>query len=634
MLREDPTNADAARLIEISREAEHVKRTEDNRRKFDEEWKNVFADLEAATVPQVDVVVFPDNWLSDVAGRKARTIGDIEAPADAETKAAILATLESKRVKGLVWEEQNLDQVVGYLRTVTGLNFFVTTKVRQTKFDDVKVTLGPLDDVTVKQVLDLVASQHELRWEPRNGVVTIALKEEIAGTMRLRHFDVKDLAVTIRNFRGTDIYLAPSNFTPPEPPELPEPVAIYPEDALLETIKQTIDPPSWEVEGASIEVKNHIIMAKNTPENLDNVARLLEDLRANAGPLVSLEVRFITVEDNFLRDVGVDIRGLGNNAQGVGADGLGTNAPQDDVFFGSPANPSGGPLGVRPEPASVGTSNDSGIFYNDGQDGAYQARVENLFDQLLGNAGTLLGTGGMSLQHTFLDDVQMEVILRAVEKSERLQQVTASKITVYNTQRATVEVLNKIAYVADYEVEIAQASNIANPVIQNALEGIVLDVKPVVSADRRFVTLELRPTVAQLVRPIPTFSTSLASGPITANAPVIIQVPKLQKSSVRTTVTMPDGGTLLLGGLKFYEQVDATSEIPFLSKVPVLSFLLSRKGRFVNRRNLVVLITASVVALEELEPRNEYRPAPIPESMHVPLRPAEECDPCAPRDDR
>src|SRR5262245_35154931 len=242
------------------------------------------------------------------------------------------------------------------------------------------------------------------------------------------------------NFRGTEIYLAPSNYTPPEPPELPEAKEIFPiGDRLVETVNEVVDPETWGVEGVSIELKAKTLIVKNTPEVLAHVGELLQELRRNSGPLVSLEVRFITVEDNFLRDVGVDVRGLGDNSKGVGVPGLGTSAPQDDLFFGTPANPQGVPLGVKPEPASAGTSNDSGIYYNDGQDGGYRARVENLFDSVLGNPNTLMSTGGISLQHTFLDDTQIEVILRAVQKSERIQQITASKITVYNTQRATVE---------------------------------------------------------------------------------------------------------------------------------------------------------------------------------------------------
>jgi type II secretory pathway component GspD/PulD (secretin)/tetratricopeptide (TPR) repeat protein len=618
ILRWDPQNGDARSLVEITYEAQHIRNTEEARRLFDDQWKSVMSDLKLGSLPQVATVEFPDDWLDGIARRKPRVVGD-SGPVEDSSMAAIYTTLETKRVKGLNWEEANLDSVVNYLRTITGLNFFISQKVRAEKFDEVVVTLQ-LDDVSVKTVLDLVTDPYELKWEPRGGVVTIATADEIRGQMGIRYFDVKDLNVAIQNFVGREINLVPSNFTPPEPPELPEPTPIFPQDSLVELIRETIGQEGAWDDPATIEARNGIIIARNTAPILNQVQALLDELRSNSGLLVNLEVRFMTAEDNFLRDVGVDIRGLGDNAQGIGAPGLGTNRPQDDVFFGNPANPYGVPLGVRPEPSSGGTRSDSGIFYNDGADGAYQARVENLFDRLLGNPQVLTGSGGLSFQHTFLDDTQIEVILRAVEKSERIQQITASRITVYNTQRANVSVLNQVSYVQDYEVEIAQASNIANPVIQTIQDGVVLDVRPVVSADRRFVTLELRPTVALLTRPIATFATSLSSGPVTANAPVVIQIPQLRVSRVRTTVVMPDGATLLLGGLKFYEQANQESGIPLLSDIPVLGFLFSRKGEYVNRRNLLILISAEIVPLEEREPKSDLNIPAEPSATFVPLR--------------
>jgi type II secretory pathway component HofQ len=612
VVREDAQNCEAAQLIQISYDAEHSTNEIESRRQFDEQWRAVMTDLDHSTLPQVRTVVFPEDWLDGIAQRRPRVVGEADDAGDASS-AAIYAALESKRVKGIAWEGANLDVVVGYLRTITGLNFFITPKVRTEKMEEVSITWSG-DDITVRNLLDLVVTEpYELRWEVRNGVVTIAAADEVSGLMKLRYFDVKDLNVAIQNFVGQEINLVPSNFTPPEPPELPDPQPIFQAENLVELIKETIGKEGTWDEPAAIDTKNGIIIARNRPEILQQVEALLDDLRANSGLLVHLEVRFLTAEDNFLRDVGVDI----------GVPGLGTDAPQDDIFFGSAANPYGVPFGVFPEPSSAGTSNDSGMFYNDGQDGAYQARIENLFDVLLGNPEVLTGSGGLSFQHTFLDDTQIEVILRAVEKSERIQQITAPTITVYNTQRANVSVLNQLSYVQDYDVEIAQASNIANPIIQTIQDGIVLDVRPVVSADLRFVTLELRPTVALLTRPIATFSTSLASGPITASAPVIIQIPELRVSRVRTTVTMPDGGTLLLGGLKFYEQVTEESGIPFLSDIPILSFLCSRKGHYVNKRNLMILITAEIVPLEELEPRGNLELPPVPLGSWTPLRPVE-----------
>ncbi len=626
ILREDPTNDDAERLMTISYDAQHMQEDISARRRFDDQWKRIMQQVENDALPQVRTVEFPEDWLEEIAHRQPRAVGDADDAAEDASLGGILSVIENQRIQGLNWEDASLDDAVALLRTLTGLNFFITAKAREEKGEDVQITLK-LDDVSVSTVLDLITEDYELKWIAEGGVIKIATKDEISGTMKLRYFDVKDLNVAIQNFVGQEINLTPSNFTPPEPPELPDPLPIFPAENLPDLIRETIGGEGAWDDPANIEARNGILIVRNTKPILNQIGNLLEELRANTGILVNLEVRFLTAEDNFLRDVGVDVRGLGDNSQGIGVPGLGTAVVQDDVFFGSPGNPFGVPFGVNPEPSSVGTANDAGIFYNDGQDGAYSARVENLFDVLLGNPEVLTGSGGLSFQHTFLDDTQIEVILRAVEKSERIQQITAPRVTVYNTQRANVQVLNQVAYVADYEVEIAQASNIANPVVQTILDGIVLDVRPVVSADRRFVNLELRPTVAVLTRPIATFSTSLASGPVTASAPVVIQIPELRVSRVRTTVNMPDGGTLLLGGLKFYEQETLESGTPFLSKLPVLSFLLSRKGNYVNRRNLLVLITAEIVNLEELEPKDNLNVPEIPSNRWTPVRPADEAPP-------
>ena len=91
--------------------------------------------------------------------------------------------------------------------------------------------------------------------------------------------------------------------------------------------------------------------------------------------------------------------GLGG--QFVGSPG----EPLDDIAFGSNAQPSG-----------RGTSQDAGVFFDQQTDGDVRSRVENLFDQSLGDPSIMTGSGGMSLQYVFLDDVQLEAIFRAVRK--------------------------------------------------------------------------------------------------------------------------------------------------------------------------------------------------------------------------
>ena len=70
----------------------------------------------------------------------------------------------------------------------------------------------------------------------------------------------------------------------------------------------------------------------------------------------------------------------------------------------------------------------------------------------------MTNSGGLSLQWALLDDAEVEMILRAVQKSKRSEVVTQPSLMVYNASRATLTVANQVSYVADFDVEIAQAS--------------------------------------------------------------------------------------------------------------------------------------------------------------------------------
>ncbi len=109
--------------------------------------------------------------------------------------------------------------------------------------------------------------------------------------------------------------------------------------------------------------------------------------------------------------------------------------------------------------------------------------------------------------------------------------------------------------------------------------------------------MELRPTVMQVQLPIPTFTTTLGAG-----QPVAIQLPNVTLPRVRTIVTMPDGATLMLGGMKLAERQNQVSGIPILKDLPGLSLLFSRKGTYVLNRKILILVRARIIIAEEHEP--------------------------------
>ena len=294
-----------------------------------------------------------------------------------------------------------------------------------------------------------------------------------------------------------------------------------------------------------------------------------------------IESKFLSVTDNFIQEIGNDFRGLDNRVlEDV------TNGLEDMASLGLD-NGGSGTSGTNAAGAPS-----SGFFFDDGLDGAFSATTQNLFESSLGNS--LSTIGGLSFQLTFLDDAEVSSILRAVEKSEQSQVVQNQMLSVHDSQRAYVTVINQRAYIQDFDVEVAQFQAVADPTVNVLSEGIVLDVRPTILDNRKWLRLEIQPTVARIVS-LRSFSTTLGGN----TAPVEFQLPELEVQSVNTSAFLPDGGSLLLGGLSRIRNVERRAEVPWIGQIPVLGFLFKSEDFNDERNSLMVLVKATITNIRE-----------------------------------
>jgi tetratricopeptide (TPR) repeat protein len=572
ILVQDPGNEMAIAMRDIAQAAHFRKRDFELRTQYRENWIRTIEELEQSALPQSldSPLIFDDldRW-REVRERKPYEFRSADGGVDPEV-AQIRQTLATQRVNarfGVDGEGAPLESVADYLSTATGIDFMISPSVFEEIDEEDSAVLLDLNERSVSSVLNLIAETTEgLDWKIENGVVKFVTSEELVGDLRFVVYEVRDLVKPPQDFAGPEIDVLPSEGIEyiEEDPREPD-AAVITGDDLVALIEENVAPETWGDPGSIESTDTGTMVVFQTQEVHDQISSLLEDLREAAGIMVQIQTRFLKVEDNFLEDIGVDFRGLGTP-------GLGDNQFFND--FGAPGSLN----------ESIGNATDTGLFYDNGENGDVKARVENLFDTDLG--GEITGSGGLSLQWTYLNDLQLELVLRAVSKSERVEVVTAPSILVFNTARSHIKVLNQLTFVQDYNVQIATAAAIADPIVQVVQDGVVLDVRPVVSADRRSITLDLRPTVATLTRPIQEFSTSLA----TSGGTVTIQLPELELQKLRTVVTVPDGNQKLASGT------------PILNKIPILSFFFDRKGSYVSNQKTLVLLKSTVVLQEELEP--------------------------------
>ena len=104
--------------------------------------------------------------------------------------------------------------------------------------------------------------------------------------------------------------------------------------------------------------------------------------------------------------------------------------------------------------------------------------------------------------------------------------------------------------------------------------------------------------------PITTFITPVFEGG-SQGQPIpftqFLQQPAFTNLNIQTTVVCPDGGTVLLGGLKTLRESRNEFGPPFLSKIPYLNRLFKNVGVGRDTRHIMIMVTPRIIINEEEE---------------------------------
>ncbi|HEY2585487.1 MAG TPA: M56 family metallopeptidase [Tepidisphaeraceae bacterium] len=152
---------------------------------------------------------------------------------------------------------------------------------------------------------------------------------------------------------------------------------------------------------------------------------------------------------------------------------------------------------------------------------------------------------GSGMVAFLLDDAQRGEFLRTSQNKPGASVTAAPKIVLFNGQRAYVMVATSTSYVSAYAANnTADGRTRYDPVTAVVQYGTVLDVQATINADRTAATLFLHPQLAAL------FGMKSVPWPgRPAGSNLTVQEPQIRTAEVSTTVNVPVGRTLVLGGL-------------------------------------------------------------------------------------
>ncbi|HEV3416297.1 MAG TPA: hypothetical protein VG056_05775, partial [Pirellulales bacterium] len=381
-------------------------------------------------------------------------------------------------------------------------------------------------------------------------------------------------------------------------------------DSLIELITSTISPTSWTDSGGTGSIApfetNLTLVVSQTQEVHEQIADLLQQLRRLQDLQVTIEVRFITLSDNFFEQIGVNFNfNIPSSTSGVSSIGS-KHIPSQVVGYGDTA---GNP--TAPQAIGFGQNPALPIQYNNGS--VFPVAPPDLASFSNTNAGTF----GFAI----LSDIEAFFLVQALQGDDRSNVLQAPKVTLFNGQQAFVSDTSQRPFVTSVIPVVGDFAAAQQPVITVLSEGTSLTVQAVVSPDRRFVRLTVVPFFSQIgdVQEF-TFTgskttttnsanstggtdntTSNAAGSTVTTEGTTVQLPTFNFVTVTTTVSVPDGGTVLLGGIKRLTEGRSERGVPVLSKLPYLNRLFKNVGIDRRTQSLMMMVTPRIIIQEEEE---------------------------------
>jgi type II secretory pathway component GspD/PulD (secretin)/tetratricopeptide (TPR) repeat protein len=385
-------------------------------------------------------------------------------------------------------------------------------------------------------------------------------------------------------------------------------------EQLIKLITGMVRPYSWDGMGGPGRIEyfdiGSALVVNQVADVIQEVADLLEALRRLQDLAIAVEIRIVSLSETWYERLGVDFS---------------MNIKTHNSSF-EPAltqvDPNTGSTGVfRPSPY-INDNNFKGATIGLTPAGSFTGDLDvpirpNTFNRAIppfgGYPNTPGDNGGLAFGLAFLNDIQVYMFMEAAQGDRRVNVMQAPKLTLFNGQTATLAVTNTSFFVTNVSVISVNGQLVFSPT-NTPLAGpdtnFNIGIQAVVSADRRFVRLNLPVNLAAQTGatvplfPITTFITPVFEGG-SQGIPIpftqFLQQPSFTSLNIQTTVVCPDGGTVLLGGLKTLQEGRNEFGPPVLSKIPYLNRLFKNVGIGRETTHIMIMVTPRIIINSEEE---------------------------------
>jgi type IV pilus assembly protein PilQ len=318
----------------------------------------------------------------------------------------------------------------------------------------------------------------------------------------------------------------------------------------------------------TVDQRTNSLIVRDVPDNLSKIKEFVDKVDRPT-PSIHIEARLVEMSRQ-------DARSLGVIWGGAWTPRTSSNGPIIDLRGAPPGGPVSSETGGAATPTTAAN---------------FPASLGTIGGLLAGSTPFGLGLGWLA--SNFALDIQ----LQALEGQKRARTLSSPSLTTVDNQPATVASGQKFPIISVTVVGGAQQASVTYTDVTTRLQ-----VTPRVVGDGRILmTIAVKDDV--FLQPV------TGAGLI---APVV---------STRNTITQAeivDGGTAVIAGLRQERFNNDERGVPWLSKIPVLGWLFKNDLTETERRELVVFLTAKVVANPG---QANVVPPPLPAAPGMPAPP-------------
>ena len=172
--------------------------------------------------------------------------------------------------------------------------------------------------------------------------------------------------------------------------------------------------------------------------------------------------------------------------------------------------------------------------------------------------------------------VNFGAIIRALQGDSRTNILSKPSITMSDNQESKLEVAQEVPFITGQYTSTAGAGS-AFQTVQRQQVGTILTVTPQINeGDAVILAVEVE-------------SSSLAATSIGAVDLIT------NKRTIKTNVLIPDGGTLVIGGLMQDKAVNSEQRVPWLGRIPLLGELFRTRDTSKTKTNLMVFLQPHIL---------------------------------------